>query len=282
MTNAPILFAGLASIVLSADNQRQLASVRVGDLKHPPNWIRQDAGTQEELIALARSYQSHPVNLIVVSPDGVIRDGNRRIAAIIADTGPDTEVRVIVTTEEITEAVALEIMIETAEHTKALSPYELYVGCSKWLAATGKSAKELATKIHRSEATVSLILSLSKCIPSVVEAAQAGRIGISDWAAISRSPEQQATLDLKLGGATRDDLNRRAKKPKAAAPAEKASSIKCPLPSGHVVTIKGNDLSLEETLDVLKEAMKAIKHGVNRGFTAKTFQAAAKDIAAAG
>jgi hypothetical protein len=199
MSNAAVFAAGLASIVLD-NTTRRVATVHVGDLKHPPNWVRQDTGTKEERTALARSYQARPINLILISPDGVIRDGNRRVASIIEDTGPDTPVMVCITDEQITESVALEIMLETSEHPKQLSAYEQFVAYSEWMKLTGNTAKELAQKIHKHEATVSRILSLDKCIPEVQEAAKAGLIDVSAWNIISKSPDQQATLQLKLSG----------------------------------------------------------------------------------
>jgi hypothetical protein len=255
---------------------------RAGDLKHPANWIRAAAVSPKEHVPLARSYLAYPINFILISPDGEVRDGNLRLTGIIADTGPDTLVPVCVTEEEITESVSLQIMLETAEHTKALSPFQKYVGFSKWLELTGGTARELATKMHISEGMVSIILSLSKCIPPVHEAAKAGKIAAGDWHAISRNEaqNQQITLDLMLGGVKRSELPGKKSKPKGPE-AVRIPTLKCPLPTGHLVTIKG-DASLEEAVDVLKDAIRAIKEAIGKNYTAKTFQAAAKDIAAAG
>lgn len=285
MSNAALFTAGLASIVL--DSSRRVATVPVGDLKHPPNWVRQDTGSQEERIALARSYQARPINLILISPDGFIRDGNRRVAAIIEDSGPTTPVMVCVTDEEITPAVMLEIQIESAEHTKSLTGYEQFVGYSEWLKLTGMTAKELAEKIHRHDSQVSRILSLAKCIPEVQEAAKNGSLSVSDWHKLSQLPatDQPGLLALRLSGVItdREGMGRQARKKRdESKPVVRASKIKCPLVGGSTVTVAGEDISLDDAIEAMKEATKAMSKARDQGLDAKTAQAVWKDLAAAG
>ena len=285
MSNAAVLAAGLASIVL--DSSRRVATVPVGDLKHPPNWVRQDIGSQEELMALARSYLARPINLILISPDGFIRDGNRRVSAILEDTGPTTPVMVCITDEEITPAVMLEIQIESAEHTKSLTGYEQFIGYSEWLKLTGKSAKELAEKIHRDASQVSRIFSLAKCIPEVHEAAKNGSLSVSDWHKLSQLPasDQPGLLALKLSGqvTSRDGMDRQARRRKASdTPVVRTSKIRVPLVSGATVTVAAEGVSMDEALEAVLEAAKQLKAAISKGITAKSAMGYWKDVAAAG
>ncbi|MFO0906860.1 MAG: hypothetical protein U0835_00570 [Isosphaeraceae bacterium] len=278
MANPATFLAGPS--LTAADMDRQVAKIPVGQLKHPASWIREDLGTKEERQALARSYLHRPNNLILVHRDGTIREGNRRVASILEEFGPDTPVTVCVTDEEITEEVALEIMLETSDHTKALTPYERYVGYSRLLKVNAKTARDLSARLQTSEATVSRILALGKCCPEVHEAAKAGKIGPSDWAAIANSPDQLATLALKLGGAPASKLKA------ATRPARKSATVvveKMTLhhQSGAVVKVSGEGLSLDATAEILADLVRQMKKAAAQGLDGSTFQAVLKDMASA-
>ena len=62
----------------------------------------------------------------------------------------------------------------------------------------------------------------------------------------------------------------------------RASTIRCPLAGGPVVTVSGDELSLDEAIDALKEALKAMTKARDTGLDAKTAQAVWKDVAKAG
>ena len=128
-----------------------------------------------------------------------ILDGNRRHEGAMR-VNPDAELPICITDEEITPTVAIEIMLESAEHTKSLTPYEKAVGNAKWLELNvGKTARDLAERRHRDPATISRSLSLFKCVDAVVSAAKEGKITESDWVAMSKAtPEEQ---HLMLTGA---------------------------------------------------------------------------------
>jgi hypothetical protein len=273
-------FADLASIVL--DNRRRVATVPVGDLKHPPNWLRQNTGTKEERIALARSYLDGPINLILISPDGEIRDGNRRAAAILENSGPSTPVLVYITDEEITPELSIEIQIESAEHTKSLTAYEQFVGFTEWIKLTGKTAKELAAKTHLHDSQISRIFSLGKCATVVQDAAKDGLIGVSDWHELSQSPlmVQPNLLADRLSGKIkgREEMKREARKARNAAKNGDTDNVKLEkLPvtlSDGFVIIKAN--KGEETLNLatarlcLVNALAKVDEAIRLGLSART------------
>ncbi len=79
---------------------------------------------------------------------------------------------------------------------------------------------------------------------------------------ISRVPaEQQAELlRLKLSGASRDGLAERIRKQKReATPQVRVKRIACPLPSGVSIVASGAELSLDDLIEALGEALKEAK-----------------------
>ena len=129
--------------------------------------------------------------------------------------GKPERLDVIITDEPLTPAQIKEIQLVTALHRADLKPYEQFLGCRDWLALNpGATAKDLAAKIDRDPSTLVRILSLSKCIQPVQQAAAEGKLGPSEWYAISKVPEaeQQAMLAAKLAGASRDQLEQRGRK----------------------------------------------------------------------
>lgn len=260
---------------------RKFTTVRAGDLKHPPDWIRLDAGTPEELTALARSYLANPVNYILIRPDGTVVDGNRRLVGILVDTGPETHVPVCVTSEEITPVASLEIMLETAEHTKALTPYEQYLGYSRWLELTGQPATALAKKINLSDSAVSRSLSLSKGSPEIVEAAKAGRLDSMKWSKIVELPEhhQPEALRLVTSGEIKGRTQLAAAVKRMRQPSNdtvKLGSLVIHQPESRRVILKGSvDLAAAE--DMLVSALKEVQRARADGLSAKSAQAVWKD-----
>jgi hypothetical protein len=258
---------------------RQFASRRAGDLKHPPNWIRQDAGPLDEVIAVARSYLANPVNYMLITPDGVVRDGNRRLVGILADTGPETQVPVCITTEEITPVASLEIMLETAEHTKALTPYEQYLGYSQWIELTGSSATALAKKINLSDSAVSRTLSLAKGKPEVIEAARAGLIDSMKWSKIVGSLDQLETLRLITSGEVkgRSQLAAAVKRMRQpSADTVKLGTLVIHQQDSRRVILKG-PVNLSTAEQMLSSALKDVQKAQQSGLSARSAQSMWKD-----
>jgi ParB family chromosome partitioning protein len=105
-------------------------------------------------------------------------------------------------------------------------------------------------------------------------------VGITACYEISRvAPEQQAELlALKSSGTSRDGIARQVRKRKqAASPQVRVRRIACPLPGGICITLSGRELSLEECIEALGEAIREMKRSRELGYTAKTFASAMKD-----
>ena len=132
---------------------------------------------------------------------------------------------------------------------------------------------------------VTKMLPAGEPIPAVEDAFKAGRIGIGDRYNISLLPpdEQQVPLELKLSGASRDEVARESRKRRNGngAAQVRASKIKCPLPSGIVITASGADLSLDDFIEALGAALKEAKKALEQGLDSKTFAAVVRDKAKA-
>jgi len=231
---------------------RKYGNVKAGRIKFPANHIRADLGTKEELQQLGRSYLKralHPIICRQIAQELEAVDGIRRLTAVLDVAGPDAEVPVCVTDEPLDESAMLEIMLESAIHTRGLSVYEEYVGASQWLERNaGATAEQLGERIGRKPAMMSRILSLGRCIPAVKEAAASGLIGVTEWNELAKISEQQQQelLAARLSGqvSSRDQLAQAVRKSRSGnAPAVKLSRVKIAMPNGAKVATRESPIS---------------------------------------
>jgi len=223
---------------------------------------------------------------LIAKPDGSIIDGWRRWCAAMLDGKPE-QLDVIITDEALTPAEIKEIQLVTALHRADLTPYEQFVGCRDWLALNqGATAKDLAARIDRDPSTLVRILSLAKCTPSVQSAAEDGKLGPSEWYAISKVPEheQQAMLAAKLAGASRDQLEKQGKKLRhGTVPVLRVKRLSIPVDAhGRSVTIAGGDLSLDDAIELLQDALKSARKAQSENLDGKTWVQVMKRKAKAG
>jgi ParB family chromosome partitioning protein len=260
---------------------RRHTTVKAGKLKRTANHIRQTVGTGEELGQLGRSFLDRPLYPIIATSELEILDGNRRQAGVLLVAGPEAEVPVCLTDEPWSDAVKLEIQMESAEHQRGLSPYELYLGASQWLALNnGATARNLAEKIQLHEGHLSKVLSLAKCTPAWHEAASAGRVGVSDWSEAAKvsEREQRELLEMKLRGASRDQLARHARQRRNGdQPKVRTSRLKCELGRNLSVIVAGDNLGMDEVIEALGTAQKEARKARDQNLDVKTWSAVMRD-----
>ena len=211
---------------------------------------------------------------MLARPDGTILDGNRRwLAAKLVGL---EQLDAIITDEPMTPAQIKEIQLVTALHRADLQPYEQFLGSRDWLALNpGMTAKDLAAKIDRDPSMVMRILSLAKCIQPVQEAAADGKLGPSEWYAISKVPEaeQPAMLAAKLAGANRDQLEDHGRKLRnGEAEGIKVNRLRIPLgPQGRSVIIAGSNLSLADAIKILQDTLQLARKAQGDNLDGKTW-----------
>jgi ParB family transcriptional regulator, chromosome partitioning protein len=242
--------------------------------------------TIEELRELRDSLCKKQWVPLLARPDGTIIDGWRRWCAAKLDGKPE-RLDVIITDEPLTPAQIKEIQLVTALHRADLKPFEQYLGCRDWLSLNpGSTAKDLAARIDRDPSTLVRTLSLSKCIQPVQQAAADGKLGVSEWYAISKVPEaeQEAMLAAKLAGASRDQLEQRGRKLRGGeAPGIRVNRLKIPLgPQGRSVIIAGSDISLADAIDLLQQTLRLAKKAQGENLDGKTWVQVMKQKAKAG
>lgn len=211
----------------------------------------------------------------------IMIDGHRRLAAALL-VGIE-KLPCIVVDANTTEAQVRQIQLVTSLLKADLTAYERYAGFSSLKALTpGMTNKQLAAEVGVTEGLVSMILSLDKCIQPVKDAAAQGRIGLNDWYALSKLPEERQAVALaaRLNGASNVEMKRLAR-PKA--PAVRVARVKCQLPAGTVVTLaaEGDGLSMDDVIETLAELLKAARKANEEGLDAKTWERVLKDKAKA-
>lgn len=208
----------------------------------------------------------------------VVIDGHRRREAALL-VGIE-KLPCIVFEKDVTEAEIREAQLVTQLHSQALSPYEVYCGAKNWLNLhPGSTAKHLAQAIKRSEAFLSMILSLDKCLPEVKQAAAGGKIGFKDWHAISQADDQLALLAAKLKGASAERL-KRLRKSAGEQETVKVTRIKCEVPGKKAtITISGQNISLSSAIDIAAEWLREAKKAAEQGLSAKSFERVMRDKA---
>jgi ParB-like chromosome segregation protein Spo0J len=229
----------------------------------------------EELRELHDSLCNKQIHPLLAKPDGCIIDGYRRWLAAMIDGRPE-RLDVIITDEPLTPAQCTEIHLTTSWHRADLLPWERFFGCRNWLALNpGATAKDLAARIHCDPSTLVRILSLSKCVPSVQQAAADGKLGPSEWYAIAKMPpeEQETMLAAKLAGASRDQLERRGRKLRNGEVKKgvRVSRLKIPLGHSRSVTIAGSELSLDDAIELLQETLKFARKAQGECLDGKTW-----------
>src|SRR5271157_1455780 len=276
---------------------REYTTAPAKRMRHPRHWLRADNGGDAYLNSLCQSYSTRPLYPIICVPDGEwleVVDGNLRLESALrfSPQGGDTELPVcIVTGEPWNDSVKLEIQLESSAHTKALNDYEVFTGCTEWLRLNPNSAaKALADRLPYGEGALSKILSLSKGIQEVKDAAKAGLIGYAKWWPICKLPpeEQPALLAASLGGATRDELQRRSRRQRNGngQPAVRMPRIKIPLANDiatGTVTVAGEEsIDLEAAEILLKAALKVVRAAREKNLDTKPAQSVWRDMAKAG
>ena len=144
--------------------------------------------------------------------------------------------------------------------------------------ARGCTARQMAKELGVSDSLVGDYLSLLTLPADVQEQVNSGALHMSKACLIAQQesdPDRQRELAALAKNMARGKLAatvRQARRKGQAAPAaRKVSCLKCPLPSGITVIIKGCDLTLVDASKALGDLLKAMKKANDDGIDGPTF-----------
>jgi ParB family chromosome partitioning protein len=241
----------------------------------------------DELDLLGESLLKGQQSPIIVGPlaggNRRVFDGSRRVRAALGKG--IKKLLGVVSDRNLTPEELAQFQLISDIHKKHLTPYERSMAALGIEQGNpGLTVKQMAAAIDMEESLLWKYLQAKKLSPESLEAYREGKIGLTDALEVSKLPhgEQPRLLELILGGASRDEARASRKRGNGPPAAVRMSKIKCPLPSGHVVTVAGDEISLEDAIEAVSECLKHMKAALSRGLTAKSAQNVWKDVAAAG
>jgi len=243
----------------------------------------------EEIRRLGDSLRKRQIHPIIVLDNGnntyAVIDGGKRVRA--ARVAGMTELLAAVTTERLTPEDIRELQLISAFHRSDPSNVDKWraMEALKSTHADWSNAK-IAEHLSIDPKMVKVLLSPGQVIAEARDAFCQGLIGISVCHELSLLPpeEQKPLLDLKLSGLSRDAIARQGRKQRngqKTVPAVRAARIKIALPSGVVITVAGDELSLEDAIRELSDALSEMRKAEKQNLDIKTFQAVCRDRAKA-
>jgi ParB family transcriptional regulator, chromosome partitioning protein len=148
----------------------------------------------------------------------------------------------------------------------------------------GCTNRELAKELGVSDSLVADYLSLLTLPPDVQELVNSGALHLSKASLIAQQesdPDRQRELAALAGNISRNELAATVKRTRRNAQQQEArvNSLRCPLPSGTTVVVKGRELSLDDAIQALTELLKAMKKASDDGIDGSTFSRICRDKA---
>lgn len=227
--------------------------------KRGPN-VRTKQRSEAELRELGKSLRERQLSPVWAKSDGTLLVGYGRLEA--AELEGLDGLDVVITDEPFTEADVLVIQAQENILRQDLSDFDKVCIVERLRALCPKlMAKDLADRLHVNPSTITRLMSVSKVIPAVREAFEAGAITLSHTYELSKlDPKQQhELLAVAVSGGSREAIStERRKRRNGNSAAIRLSRVKCPLPNATVV-VTGDSLGLEEAIDAVLAAAKEMK-----------------------
>ena len=210
--------------------------------------------------------------------------GFRRLAAL--RLAKITTANVLVYPDTLTPSqISVINLTENLQRVDLTDP-EIYLACRQLMELNpGWQRKDLAAHLGRSASMVTNYLCPDDLIPEAKQAFLDGTMGFTKAYSIVKSKNQPFALNMTLSGATRSQVEASTKDQQGEnEPASKikTDSIKV-IVGGVTVTVKKKgDLSLDDAIKQLPEALKELERAKKAGHDAKTLAALMKKKAKAG
>jgi hypothetical protein len=229
---------------------------------------------------LGESMRVKQLQRIIVGPDYTVVVGNNRGKAALHVALDSVDVEVL--PEMPSESVLLMYQFAENHFREGASDWDKSQACYKMiqLFPTWKNI-DVAKFLRVDNSMVGRYLSFTKCRVEVRDALRDGKIGISTVYALSHEPEEKqlALLQMKLDGASRDDIERvrRKTKRKWNGSSGKATRITILLAEGVMVVISGPGLTTQGVMSACGDIQKEAKKSADKNHTIKTFESTMRD-----
>jgi ParB/RepB/Spo0J family partition protein len=208
--------------------------------------------------SLKRDGQLRP---LLVLPDGTLVAGERTLRA--AKLAGLSHVDVKVLEQELSPGEIKKLQLVENLMREGLGDAEIYLACKELMALNPEwLKKDLAAALHFDASMATRIFAVDELIPEAKEAFLAGSFGFSKAYAIAKGPkeEQQRKLADILSGASRDDVERKARASRSKNPDVKVvSRVRIEMPDGESVVVSGRGLNMVRLAEVLGQAQKEVR-----------------------
>jgi ParB family transcriptional regulator, chromosome partitioning protein len=141
--------------------------------------------------------------------------------------------------------------------------------------------KDIARLLSMDPGAVSRYLKPLGMIAPIKDAYLAGALNLAQVCALDGDERQQHDLyaEFQSGRVTTCADIKRVRQRRTDGDQPKAARLICPLPSGHVVTVRGDALTLSDAIEAVQEWLKAARKAEAEGIDIKTFARICKDKA---
>jgi ParB/RepB/Spo0J family partition protein len=208
--------------------------------------------------SLKRDGQLRP---LLVMRDGALVAGERTLRA--CKLAGITHVDVKILDGEFSQGEIKKLQLVENLMREGLSDAEIYLACQELMALNPHwLKKDLASELHFDASMATRIFSVDELVPEAKEAFLAGKFGFSKAYAIVKGPkeDQQRKLADILSGASRDDVERKARASRSKNPDVKVlSRVKIEMPDGESVVVSGRGLNMARLAELLGEAQKEVR-----------------------
>jgi ParB family transcriptional regulator, chromosome partitioning protein len=213
-------------------------------------------------------------------PDGTGLFGHRRVRCGIA--AGLTETLFYILDKPMTESEVRIVQATENLQRQDLTDAEIHLACKEIVALSPNMLKkDVAKQLGYDASWLCRALSPDSLIPAAREAFLGGAFGLGIAYEISKASSEQdqhRLLAARLAGATRDEIVREGRKPRTGTgQAVRVAHIRCPLASGATVQISGEGISLDDAIEAMSEALKAMRKAREDGLDSKTAQAVWRD-----
>jgi ParB family chromosome partitioning protein len=218
---------------------------------------------------------------LLVLRDGTLIAGERTLRA--AKLAGLTHVEVKVLEGDLSPREIKKLQLVENLMREGLEDAEVYLACQELMALNPDwLKKDLAAELHFDASMATRIFAVDELIPEAKEAFLAGAFGFSKAYAIAKGSrdDQQRKLAEILSGASRDDVERRARLGEGASRV-KLSRVKIAMPDGASVVVSGREVSMIQLIELLGETLKEARKAAET-YDVRTFVSMMRDKAKTG